>query len=118
MKEYDDETLSQLHEVQIEILDEFVKICEKHQLSYSLVGGTLLGAIRHKGFIPWDDDIDVGLLREDYDKFIKIAKEELSDKYYLDCFEYNKDYYLPFAKIKKNNTIFNEHLSRNYKNNK
>lgn len=107
-KKYDQKTLNKLHQVEVEILDEFVKICKKNNLTYFLIGGTMLGAVRHKGFIPWDDDIDVGMLRKDYDQFIKIAPKELGDKYYLDCFEYNKNFYLPFAKIKKNNTIFDE----------
>ena len=117
-KEYDDKTLKKLHDVELEIIDEFVRICEKHKLNYSLMAGTLLGAIRHSGFIPWDDDVDVCMMREEYDKFIKIAKEELSDKYYLDCFEYNRDYHLPFAKIRKNNTIFDEEPSHHLKNHK
>ena len=107
-KSYDQETLDKLHSVEIEILDVFHKICKDNNLTYFLTGGTMLGAIRHKGFIPWDDDIDVGMPRADYDKFIKIAPKLLGDKYMLDCFEYNKKYYLPFAKIKKNDTIFDE----------
>ena len=107
-KSYDKKTLDKLHEVELEILDKFHKICKDNNLTYFLTGGTMLGAVRHSGFIPWDDDIDVGMPREDYDKFIKIAPKALGDKYVIDCFEYNKNYYLPFAKIKKNNTIFDE----------
>ncbi len=107
-RDYDDETLNKLHQVELEILDDFIDVCEKNNLTYYLVGGTLLGALRHKGFIPWDDDIDVGLLRKDYDKFIEIGQEALGDKYYLDCFEHNKDCYLPFAKVRMNGTVFDE----------
>ncbi len=107
-KSYDQETLKRLHKVELEILDDFVKICKENNLTYFLTGGTMLGAVRHKGFIPWDDDIDIGMPRKDYDKFIEIAPKELGNKYYLDCFEYNKNFYLPFAKIKKNNTVFDE----------
>ena len=89
-KEYDDKTLASLHEVELEIFDEFVRICKKHKLEYFMTGGTMLGAIRHEGFIPWDDDIDLGMMRKDYDLFIQYAKEELDEKYYLDCFETNK----------------------------
>ena len=67
---YDNETLNKLHEVETKILDDFVNICRKYDLNYFLVGGTLLGAVRHQGFIPWDDEIDVGMPRKDYDKFI------------------------------------------------
>ena len=114
----DDKTLKKLHDVQLEILDEFVRICEENNLQYFLVAGTLLGAVRHAGFIPWDDDVDVGMPRKDYDKFIQIAKKELDSKYYLDCLETNKDFYLPFAKIKKNGTIFKESFSDNIEGNK
>ncbi len=112
-RQYDDKTLEELHKVEIELLDEFVRICDKYKLTYYLSGGTLLGAVRHKGFIPWDDDIDVSMFRRDYDKFIEVAQKEINSKYYLDSFETNKDYYLPFAKIKKNNTIFDEEESTN-----
>ena len=110
--DYDQETLDKLHKVELEILDDFIKVCEKNNLTYFLVGGTLLGAIRHKGFIPWDDDIDVGLFRKDYDKFIEIGQKELGDKYYLDCFEHNKDCYLPFAKVRMNGTLFEEEWTK------
>ena len=117
-REYDSATLKKLHSVEIEILDEFVRICDKHKLTYYLFAGTLLGAIRHKGFIPWDDDVDVGMFRSDYDKFIEIASKELNSKYFLDCYELNKDYYFPFAKIKKNNTIFDEEESSSHEHHK
>ena len=117
-KEYDQETLNKLHHVHMEILDEFVRICVKHQLTYFLVGGTLLGAVRHKGFIPWDDDVDVGMPRCDYEKFIEIAKDEINNEYFLDCFETNKGYYLPFIKIRKNKTTFDEMISHHINNHK
>ena len=117
-REYDKETLSKLKKVEMEIADEIKRICEKHKLHYFLVGGTLLGAIRHKGFIPWDDDMDIAMFRKDYDLFIKYAKKELDKKYYLDAFETNKDYYLPFAKVRKNNTIFDERENHHLNNHK
>ena len=111
--EYDKKTLSKLHEIQLELLDEFVRICDKHKLTYFLVGGTLLGAERHSGFIPWDDDIDVGMPRNDYDKFIKIAKDELKNDYLLESVETDKNYFLPFAKVIKKNTLFIEYYLSN-----
>lgn len=67
-----------LHRVDLEIVNEVVRICREHDLKYYMLGGTMLGAIRHKGFIPWDDDIDLGMPREDYEKFLQVAPKELS----------------------------------------
>ena len=117
-KEYDVKTLKKLHQVQLEILDEFKRICDKNNLTYYMVGGTFLGAVRHSGFIPWDDDIDVGMPRKDYEKFIECAKKELNKKYFLDCFLTNSNYYLPYAKLKKNGTLFDEAIVHHLDNHK
>ncbi|HFI0645872.1 TPA: phosphorylcholine transferase LicD [Streptococcus suis] len=69
--------LNKLHQVDLEIVKEVIEICKKHKLSYYMLGGTMLGAIRHKGFIPWDDDIDLGMPRKDYEKFLEVAQIEL-----------------------------------------
>lgn len=67
-----------LHKVDMDIVKEVVGICDKYGFKYYMLGGTMLGAIRHKGFIPWDDDIDLGLPRKDYDRFLEIVQGELS----------------------------------------
>ena len=83
MFEYDTDTLKHVQEVQLMIFKDFIEICEKNDLEYYAYGGTVLGAIRHKGFIPWDDDIDILMFREDYEKFLKIMGETKSSKYEL-----------------------------------
>lgn len=95
-----------LHEEQLEILDEIVHICKKNKLQYYLIGGTLLGAIRHGGFIPWDDDLDIAMPRTDFDKLLNLCSSELSDGYELIWSSTCASYPRLFAKIQKKNTIF------------
>ena len=70
--------MERLHQVDMQIVKEVVRICDQHGFQYFMLGGTMLGAIRHKGFIPWDDDIDLGMPREDYEAFLEIAPQELA----------------------------------------
>lgn len=80
-KQYDPQVLRRVQLVEKDVLQEFIRICEKHGIPYFLTGGTAIGAVRHKGFVPWDDDIDVGLLRDDYEKFLRIAPGEVGEKF-------------------------------------
>lgn len=95
----------QLHQNALyEILIEFDKVCKKHNISYILFAGTMLGAIRHKGFIPWDDDLDVLMLRSDYDKFMKVAFHDLNhEKFFLQK-EFSEHWPMFFSKLRMNNT--------------
>lgn len=94
--------------VETDILREFVGVCNKLNLRYYLLGGTLLGAVRHQGFIPWDDDIDVGMPREDYEKFISLGQAYLPNNYFIQTFMTDPGYPANFAKIRNNNTTFVE----------
>lgn len=77
-----DEDKKPLFDVLLDLVEEFKQFCEKHDLTYFAVGGTLLGAVRHNGFIPWDDDVDLGMMRKDYDKLLELVKTEKLPKPY------------------------------------
>lgn len=102
--------MKQEHEVMYEILVEFDRICKKYDLSYSLIDGTLLGAVRHEGFIPWDDDIDVGMLRPDYDRFIEICTSELGEGFFFQSHETQPEYVQSFAKIRSDRLLLVQDL--------
>ncbi len=103
-----DYTLEKLKKTQIEILDEIVRICKNHNLTYFLISGTLLGAVRHKGFIPWDKDIDIAMPRNDFEKLRQLSETELNSKYFFQDCRTDPSYYLSFAKVRKNNTLYEE----------
>lgn len=106
--DYDNETLKHLQNTELMILKDFIKICEENDLDYYIYGGSLIGAIRHEGFIPWDDDLDVIMFRDDYDKFKEIFNKTPNDKYYLLCKETTKDYFYLFSKFVLKGTVFEE----------
>lgn len=92
--------LKQAQKIMISMLKEIDIICRKHNINYWIESGTLLGAIRHNGFIPWDDDIDIGMIREDYIKFLNICKEELSDDLFVQNFNTEENIEFQWSKIK------------------
>ena len=88
--------------IMFDMLIEFDAICKKHQFQYWLDSGTLLGAVRHQGFIPWDDDIDISMPVEDYNKFLKIANSELSNEIFLQTSQTDKDFKFDYIKLRSN----------------
>ncbi len=88
-----------LHKVDMDIVKNVLEICKRHKLEYYMIGGTMLGAIRHKGFIPWDDDIDLGLPRESYEVFLKHAPNELKKNYKLVNYKTDPKYHYYITRV-------------------
>ena len=115
MKAYDPVVLRKLQMAELELLMEVDRICRKHGIAYSLEGGSLLGAIRHKGFIPWDDDVDVAMMRPEYERFFRACQKDLNtQRFFLQ--DYRTDPYYPwgYPKLRLLHTLFlregQEHL--------
>ena len=106
LKKMTNEQLKKLQKVLVEIMDDIDFVCKKYKLIYNLGGGSCLGAIRHKGFIPWDDDMDINMPRADYEIFCQKFMEEFGEKYWLHTPEKTKNLGIAFARVRKKGTIF------------
>ncbi|MBR6455697.1 MAG: LicD family protein, partial [Prevotella sp.] len=104
-----DGSLLRRHQLRmLEILLEVDRICKKHQIQYWLSSGTLIGAVRHKGFIPWDDDIDIEMLWPDYKRLMKVLPEELPETMALQTTETDKNYFFFYAKVRDRRSYLEE----------
>lgn len=101
------ESIQELRQIQMGILDEVHRFCEQHGLCYFLSSGTLIGAVRHKGYIPWDDDIDISMPRKDYELFIQVFNDPLG-RYRVMSPKTDKEYYYSFAKVVDERTLMLE----------
>ena len=101
-----------LHSTLLIIADEIDRICRKNDINYSMIGGTLLGAIRHKGFIPWDDDMDFAMTRKDYDKFFDVCTTELDKRFAVYTIENSENYGYGFGKVVLRNTRIKQEGSK------
>lgn len=102
---------------QLEILREVDRVCRENDIRWFLCCGTLLGAVRHQGFIPWDDDLDIGMLRQDYEKFCRLAPEKMEPKFCVQSWYTEPDYPLPFGKVRMKDTLYVEAKSRTFREN-
>jgi len=96
--------LKKIWAVELDLYQKFAEVCDKYDIKYFAWAGTMLGAIRHKGFIPWDDDFDIGLLRGDYEKLIKIAPNEFSYPYFLQNMYSDKKYFCAYSRFRNSET--------------
>ena len=112
-KKYTAEELDLLHAELYDILGETLRVCQKHDIPYFVIGGTAIGALYDQGILPWDDDIDIGMTRENYNKFLKVAPGELGPSYFLSWIETDPHTPYYYAKVKKNNTLFVEEMFKN-----
>lgn len=107
MIQLDKKTLRQLQMIQLEMLLEVDRICKKYKIRYNIIAGTLLGAVRHKGYIPWDDDADVALLRPEYEKFRKACDIDLDcTRFYFQDHQNTKGYRWGYGKLRRRKTLF------------
>lgn len=109
MEKYGPGELERVQQIALEVLREFICICNKYGLKYFVHWGTAIGTVRHQGFIPWDDDVDVGMIREDYDRFMEVAPDEIGGRYTISSAFIQKNCFGMYATMWKDNTL---HMTR------
>ena len=109
--------LKRVQQTELSILKDVAEFCDNNNIKYCITSGTLLGAVRHSGFIPWDDDIDISMPRADYERFVSLA-DKFIDGYEIVCTKLNNQYPIAIAKVRKSNTVMKEptmaHLNINH----
>ena len=111
-KFYEPEVLDRLQKEILTILDDFIRLCEDYHLEYFAIAGTGIGAIRHKGFIPWDDDIDIAMPRKDFEKLLKIVERKMGDRYLILNAKNYPEYPLMTTRLVKRDTVFIEEVMK------
>lgn len=112
------EKLKRIWAVELDLLSEILRICKKHEIKVQMAFGSLLGAVRHKGFIPWDDDLDVWMTRDEFDRFQVAAGKELRHPYFLQTALSDREYFLPYARLRNSETtaVISDTASPKYNN--
>ena len=105
--------LRTLQLIELKILLEIKRVCETNNIKYFLIGGTLLGAVRHNGFIPWDDDIDIGMMRDEYKRFLEVFPLSKGDEYTLETTETDSGHAYLYGKVRLSGTTFQEERNKN-----
>lgn len=105
--------LRAIQQLQLKIAKEIKRICEKNNIRYFIIAGTLLGAVRHGGFIPWDDDMDIGMERKEYNKFLRAVETDLGDEFIMQTWDKEKNYAFPYGKLMLKNTVWIEAIVEN-----
>ncbi len=110
---YTEEQIKKIQELELKNLYELKRVCEEIGVEFFAYGGTLLGAVRHNGFIPWDDDLDVAMVRADYEKFVREAPKHLSGEFHLQTPYTDKKTPFPYTKLRLKGTTYIEYINRN-----
>lgn len=101
------EEIDEMHSIQLDLIKEVDRICKKNNIAYSIFAGTLLGAVRHQGYIPWDKDADLAMLRSEYEKFVAVCQRDMNhDLFYFQDHNVTEGYRWGYGKIRKKNTIW------------